>query len=126
MTDPITIRINRRLPSQNLWNNKRGIVGSLVYKKERDAWYSEIMAALSKLGPMRKDRPGHKVYARIVSYRSVLLDYGNLVGGAKPIPDCLRDLGWIKDDSPAWFECEYVQHKCPRKDEVTIIVVKNP
>jgi hypothetical protein len=47
----------------------------------------------------------------ITSYRSRLLDKGNLVGGCKPIPDALKALGWIKDDSPEWVDIHYDQIK---------------
>jgi hypothetical protein len=33
-----------------------------------------------------------------------------LVAGAKPIPDCLKKYGWIKDDSPKYCNIEYLQY----------------
>ena len=65
------------------------------------------------------------VKAVITSYRSLLLDHANLVGGAKPIPDCLKTLGWIVDDSEEWFRCDYEQIKCKRKEERTIIILED-
>jgi len=119
--EPITVTVKRRVPSQNIWNNKRGIMGSMVYKKERDVWYALLRAALKP-----KDRPIHLVQVKIISFRSSLLDFGNLVGGAKMIPDGLIKLGYLFDDAPAWFYCEYEQRKCPRNSECTIIHLKNP
>ena len=47
----------------------------------------------------------------IVSVRSRFLDVGNLIGGAKPLPDALKRLGWIVDDSTKWCEISYEQRK---------------
>jgi len=121
MSDPITITIKRLLPSQNLWVNKRGMMGSLVYKRERDVWYCLLRAALRP-----KVAPEHLVRVRIISFRSQLLDFGNLVGGAKAIPDGLTILGYLKDDKPKWFHCDYEQRKCPRASVCTIIHLINP
>lgn len=121
MNSSITVTIKRRLPSQNLWNNKRGMFGSLTYKRERDIWYALMRAALTP-----KDPPEHKVAAKIISFRSSELDHANLVGGAKMIPDALKILGYIKDDKPRWFSCEYEQRKSSRAAECTIIHIINP
>ena len=67
----------------------------------------------SQLPPQPQQAVTSKVRLRIVSYRNRLVDFANLVGGAKPIPDCLQRLGYIVDDSPKWFECDYQQIQCP-------------
>jgi ABC-type branched-subunit amino acid transport system ATPase component len=51
--------------------------------------------------------------------RTRLVDYANFVGGAKPIPDCLIRLGYLKDDSPRWFHCDYYQSVVPKDQERT-------
>jgi hypothetical protein len=53
------------------------------------------------------------------SYRTRLVDYANLVGGAKPIPDALIRLGWLKDDNPRWFHCDYFQFQVTKDKERT-------
>ena len=53
------------------------------------------------------------------SYRTRLVDYANLVGGAKPIPDCLIRLGYLRDDTPRWFHCEYFQCQVTKAEERT-------
>ena len=63
-------------------------------------------------------RVGEPSSASLPSERG-LVDYANLVGGAKPIPDNLIRLGYLKDDSPRWFRCEYLQTQVPKKDERT-------
>jgi hypothetical protein len=62
-----------------------------------------------------------RAWAAIIALRGRTLDYGNLVGGAKPIPDSLKRLGYIVDDSPQWFQCEYVQRPAPADAERTVI-----
>ncbi len=104
------IVIRRRLPSQNasMYRHWR------TYTTERDAWFVLLRAKLRPRPPV--DAP---VRMAIRSYRTRLIDFANLVGGAKPIPDCLVRLGYLKDDSPHWFECEYQQHQVAKPDERT-------
>jgi hypothetical protein len=104
------ILIHRRLPSQNAsqyahWS---------VYTKERDAWYLLMRAQLPPRQP-----PQQPVRIILRSYRQRLIDYANLVGGAKPIPDILIRLGYLKDDSPRWFACDYFQCCVARAQERT-------
>lgn len=50
-------------------------------------------------------------YITITSYRKRILDYGNLVGGSKPIPDVLIKNGYIYDDGPKNGKIDYFQRK---------------
>jgi len=104
--------VPRRLPSQNVSHYRHWS----VYRKERDIWFVLLRAQLPPRRPVAEP-----VRAVIRSYRNRLVDYGNLVGGAKMIPDCLIRLGWLADDSPQWFDCRYEQHQVPRADERTEI-----
>jgi hypothetical protein len=106
------IVIKRRVPSQNAsqyahWS---------TYTRERDAWFILLRAQL----PPRA-APEYPVRLMLRSFRTRLVDYANLVGGAKPIPDALKRLGYIKDDSPRWFFCEYFQAVVPKTEERTEI-----
>ena len=58
-------------------------------------WFVLLRA---QLPPQAREKM--KVHLCIRSYRTRLIDFGNLVGGAKIIPDCLQKLGYIFDDSP--------------------------
>lgn len=107
------ITIARRVPSQNSsqyrhWSH---------YTKERDLWFILLRSQL----PPQAQPPEEKVAVLIRSYRNRLVDFANLVGGAKPIPDCLQRLNYIKDDNPKWFDCRYEQVQCPRAEERTEI-----
>lgn len=60
----------------------------------------------------------------IHSFRIKLLDYDNLVGGAKEvIVDNLKDLGFIEDDSPDKVQISYEQSKTKRGLEGTLIAM---
>lgn len=102
--------IHRRVPSQNasMYRHWR------AYTAERDAWFILLRAQLPPRNP-----PDQPVRLILRSLRTRLVDYANLVGGAKPIPDCLIRLGYLKDDSPRWFSCEYYQSIVPKDQERT-------
>ena len=106
------ITIGRRVPSQNQSQYKHW----RHYTRERDAWYVLLRSQLSPR--VQIDEP---LRIAIRSFRTRLVDYANLVGGAKPIPDCLIKLGYLKDDAPAWFRCTYEQFQVPKSEERTEI-----
>lgn len=106
------VTIRRRIPSQNQLHYRHWS----RYTQERDAWFVLLREQLPPRQPANEP-----VALAIRSYRSRLLDYANLVGGAKPIPDCLIRLGYLKDDAPRWFSCRYEQFQVPRMDERTEI-----
>lgn len=65
--------------------------------------------------------PPEKRRIAITRHGTKLLDYGNLVGGCKPLLDALVAEGVLYDDSPAWVEDHYQQTIAPKK-EVGIVV----
>ncbi len=109
------IIIRRRVPSQNQAQYRHWS----IYTRERDVWF---LLLRSQLAP--REPPTEPVRLVIHSYRLRLIDYANLVGGAKAIPDCLIRLGYIKDDSPRWFSCDYFQTQVARGDERTELSFK--
>lgn len=64
-----------------------------------------------------------QMQAIIISERNRILDYQNLVAGCKPIPDALKHLGWIVDDDPSHWHCEYLQVRVPRAKEQTLLIL---
>ena len=102
--------IKRKVPSQNQSQYRHWS----LYHQEKEAWYILLRAQFAPRKP--REEPMRMV---LRSYRSRLMDYANLVGGAKPIPDALIRLGVLKDDSPRWFHCEYYQFQVPKIDERT-------
>jgi hypothetical protein len=108
----VLIIIPRKVPSQNNTQYRHW----RAYTKERDIWFTLLRAQLPPRNP-----PTVRMKLTIRSYRAKHLDYGNLVGGAKPIPDGLVRLGYIKDDSPTWLDSAYHQEIVPKSEERTEI-----
>jgi hypothetical protein len=108
------VTIRRRIES----GNKQTFGHWRQYMLYRNAW-----ATLMRIKLPAKEPPTELVSIKIRSYRTRLLDYANLVAGCKPIPDTLKRLGYIKDDSPKWFHCEYEQVQVAKTDERTEIEV---
>lgn len=106
------IVVRRRIPSQNTAQYRHW----RTYSRERDAWFILLRACLPPRPPV--DAP---VAMAIRSYRTRLCDYANLVGGSKPIPDCLIRLGYLRDDGPGHFRCTYEQFQVAKADERTEI-----
>lgn len=106
------IVIKRRVPSQNRSQYQHWS----TYTRERNAWFALLRQQL-----MPREPVAVPVRLAIRSYRTRLCDYANFVGGAKPIPDCLIRLGYIKDDNPKWFHCSYEQFQVGKTEERTEI-----
>ena len=70
--------IKRKVPSQNQSQYRHWS----LYHAEKEAWYILLRAQFPPRKPL--EEPVRMV---LRSYRSRLMDYANLVGGAKPIPD---------------------------------------
>lgn len=93
--------IDRKIQSENIrdklhWSERA---------RQKKIWYALLREQLTPKKP-----PSVPMCIAIHSYRKKKLDYANLVGGdCKPIIDSLKDLGYIKDDSPDWFLCNYKQ-----------------
>lgn len=111
MTSITRVFLSLEVKSENFFCYGSGASGKVNwrYKRYRQTWQN--MLAI-KMG--RPDHPvDFKVFLRVTSVKkhSRKFDHSNLVGGAKPIPDALKRLGWIVDDSPAWLVDEYHQTK---------------
>ncbi len=95
--------IPRKSSSQNAFHEKHW---SVYHKKHRKPWWLELLAAFGY--GAHNDLKRH---AKVIVYhkKRPWYDDANLRGGAKPIPDALKSLGWIKDDDDEWFYCDYEQ-----------------
>ncbi len=114
----VVLRIPLETPSVNAWHGAHW----RTYRHHFDRWFIQIRARLTP----RLARPDFQVHGRIISYRGRLLDYANLVGGAKPLADVLKRLGYLKDDSPKWWKCAYDQHQVPEAQRLTLIQFWRP
>jgi len=81
-----------------------------TYTRGRDAWQAPLGILLRPVAGLRLPWSEWRI-TRVWGPRNRELDYGNLVGGAKPIPDALITAGVIVDDCPANFSCDYLQRK---------------
>jgi hypothetical protein len=109
----VVLRIPLETPSVNAWHGAHW----RRYRLHFNRWFIQIRARLHP----RPARPDVLIQGRIISYRGRLLDYANLVGGCKPIPDVLKRLGYLKDDSPKWVTLVYAQHLAPVDQRHTLI-----
>lgn len=81
---------------------------------------------LSPLDPSASDQTGSvgSVSLRVISWRCRLLDYDNLVAGAKALIDGLAQAGLIPGDGPDQIETEYCQQKVKhRQQEATVVEI---
>lgn len=58
----------------------------------------------------KRDNPARRRLV-ITRHSAGELDYGNLVGGCKPLVDALVREGLLYDDSPKWLDESYLQAK---------------
>ncbi|HYF25372.1 MAG TPA: hypothetical protein VD931_06500 [Baekduia sp.] len=114
----LVIDVPRAIPSGNDFH-KRHWSG---YAKEKGVWMVLIRRATAR----RANPPDVAMRARIITYRPRALDHGNLVAGAKPIPDVLIALNYLRDDSPAWFDCDYRQVIVPHGNRTVIQLWRRP
>lgn len=111
---PFVIRVPIRVESQN----KSQYAHWRVYSTYRNKWYSGIVPFIAPLRGLRLPW-SHWSIERVYTGRSREMDYGNLVGGTKPIFDSLTRNAVILDDKPSCFKCDYSQR---RGDEEIVIL----
>lgn len=117
----VELRLKRRIWSQNEqrrahWSRQR---------RERDAWLTLLHIALVNLcGRLTMPRPEKRCAVTITSHRNrLVLDKGNLVGGAKELVDAMVMCGLMRDDSDEWAEFTYLQATCPKGQDFTVVRV---
>lgn len=108
--DPEAIRLWPPLPHKRAEVTcvctAQGCDGRPSMKDERgQSWCG--LHDLSRLPPAQR----RIVFTR---YSAGELDYGNLVGGAKPLVDALVKEGVLYDDKPRWLDEDYRQQPTPK------------
>lgn len=90
-----------------------------VYKGLRELWEVEIFLHISpeassfyraRTRSMNPRKP-ELTKISIAVFRGKLLDDDNLKSGVKPVLDGLKNMGYIKNDSPRWIVLEVSQHR---------------
>lgn len=104
--------------------------------KKKRAWRWHIVASLGGAHALPKE-PFKKAHIRIERHSVGTPDHDNVVGGAKPLLDCLttprlnahghiankHGLGIIEDDSPAHITTDYHAVKCRLCEQKTVITI---
>ena len=120
---PIEIKSGNKIIGRH-WSSK-----AHYNKKIMEATYWEM---LKDKDQRRNDCYAIVTVSRVLSKGQKLFDDDNLSWGFKPVFDCLKNTGWIKDDNPKWIkrgykqvrgdqagfiiEIEYVSSPCTCKD----------
>ena len=95
-------------------------------KRLRSQLQWELTAALAetgrKLPPLLYGKTAPKRRVTITTFRPRRLDPDNAAGGCKVLLDAMRDIGFIRNDSPRWLELVVNQHieKCDCRTEIHI------
>jgi len=111
---PFVIRVPIRVESQN----KSQYAHWRIYSTYRNKWYSGIVPFIAPLRGLMLPW-SHWSVERVYTGNSREMDYGNYVGGLKPMSDALTRQAVIQDDKPSCFKCDYSQR---RGDEEIIIL----
>jgi len=114
------------LESGDSFNNLRGPAARFKYPTCRDKWY-KVLGFCCKKPPIgwRNKRSFRGGIIRVMGKGKRQYDAPNFQHGCKPIPDWLKRAGWIFDDSPIWWRCDYEQWKSRDVDLIpgTIICI---
>lgn len=110
-----------RKPAQSM--NVVGVNGrgNHRYRKARSVWLSQLDKHHVPLA-YRKRRI---FFTRFYGARKRAYDYGNLVGGFKPLLDMIVEKRWLIDDKPKYCEDYYLQFKSPDGCDYTVIVIED-
>lgn len=76
-----------------------------------------------RLSPHGRPPRNVKMHVCVTRHSAGVLDYGNLVGGCKPVLDALVRVGLLVDDSPKWVTEAYQQETHPQGVGATDIFI---
>jgi hypothetical protein len=105
-TTPWSIDVDRVIISQN----KTTYSHWTVYNRDKRGWLTHLRVRTRELQGLRLGWSRWR-FERHYASPAKEMDYANIVGGFKPVPDCLIELGIIMDDKPSMFEASYGQVK---------------
>lgn len=95
-----------------------------AYKRLREAWEHALAYAVPSAAEQFALRrmAAYKVRVKVTVFHSKLYDQDNLTGSLKPVLDALKNIRFLKDDSPEWLELLPVeQYHAKRSQEETVI-----
>ena len=113
-TENDVLELKMKILSRNILDRQHWA----VKRKDKQLWALLIrnQMRLNKI-KLTKDKEKHNI--KIISFRSRMLDYDNLVGGCKQLIDAMIQEGLIYDDNPEYLDIEITQVKS--KQQLTII-----
>lgn len=106
-------------PSQNVVAGNKG-GGRHKYKEIRDNYRMLFRNKMNTIGIPRATDKRRVLVTRLYSGRGKKRDFGNLVGGCKPLLDALTLEGLIIDDKDSCLEDHYYQE---RREESGVRIV---
>lgn len=108
-----TMEIPLSIHSLNRQSTNKGAARFVYGRQKRDFIMCLASDAIRRWGkkPQHEEKFAMVKLTRLIGTRGRLMDYDNLVGGAKPVLDALKVLGMVKDDSPKWIKVDYQQKK---------------
>ncbi len=104
LTLPVTLMLRKKVLTQNFMKSKHW----RHYAKHTKEWYQHLEPHCYDLRGLGLSWSVWEL-TRVVRSPCREFDYGNLVGGCKPIPDGLLRHRVICEDSPKHFKCHYFQ-----------------
>ena len=128
---PLTLTIPRIPPGLNAL--RREYRNPHVYKVLRMAWETELLCAagVPMLQAVREfvsasdtELPKRMRVQIHVRRRVLLEDMDNLVGGAKPVLDAIKNMGLIYDDSTKFIDYQITQALAGGAGERTMITIQ--
>lgn len=116
--------INLTLPIVTKSNNQLLRMHWAVRRRIKVSYMDELLVAIRESKYANRELlTNKKRKCHIISFRKRLLDADNLVGGLKPLIDCLVEWKLLKDDSPEFVELKIEQKKS--KHPRTEIILKD-
>ncbi len=119
-TAPLTLPVELRFDRQVLSQNQTSYAHWSRHHKDKKDWISRVSTIGRTLVGRRFGYSRWRLVRRYCPPKREY-DHANLVGGAKPLIDCLVDCGIIPDDKPAHFFCDYDQEPGDRDETLLIL-----
>ena len=94
-----------------------------AYRGARRAWARSLKKASNGVAPAEKAR--RIFFTRFWGRGKRAYDFGNLVGGFKPLLDEIVRAGYLIDDAPKWCSEYYRQYRSADGTDYVIIVLED-
>ena len=113
--NPDVLVLNNKVESRNILDRQHWA----VKRKSKQIWALFVRNQM-KLNKIKKAKAGEKFKLTIVSFRTKLLDYDNLVGGVKGLLDACIDEELIWEDSPKYLDLVVEQYTSKKYETIIL------